>query len=145
MTQTATQSYCNALYAVMHENSRVINIDGVEGRVWNGPIVETCLSVGIPGGSYRRVTKQLETLGCIEFVQRGARSYPSAVLLNYAPTEQVWQAAGRRHLTNAPTSARLAGRVKELETRIGGVNLATALVNIEKRLRALESLAGLDK
>jgi hypothetical protein len=45
-------------------------------------------------------------------------------------------------LTGAPEAAKLRSRLETLEKRIGGVNIADALVNIDNRVKRLEHLVG---
>jgi hypothetical protein len=86
-------------------------------------------------------------MGCIEQVMRGYRGNAFSVFtLQYPPTADVWRQAvnvksSGRNLTGAPTLDSLSASVEDLRKQIGGVNLVSALDNIEQRLKKLETAA----
>jgi hypothetical protein len=88
----------------------------------------------------QKVVKPLETMGCLQVVQRGVGQYPSVVVLRYPPTEDLWvQSDPNLPLTRRPAFDMLVSDVENIKRQLGGVNLKEALVNIEQRLRVVES------
>lgn len=132
------QSYCSLLYERMDSEATVEENE----RVWRGKIISTCAELGIPEGTYAKVVGQLRKMGCIEQVMRGYRgNAPSVYTLQYPPTPEVWRQAvtGTIPLTDGPTFDRVAALVEDLRKQMGGVNLVSALANIEERLTKLET------
>lgn len=136
---TKTQTYAAALYAKMDENAE----HGENGIIWRGEIVDTSVSVGIPIGSYNRAINYLRKAGCVEQLARGsAGGQPSIFRLIQPPTPEVWDEAfvksRDRTLTSAPSLDMLHQQVRDISRQIGGINIAEALANFERRLAALE-------
>lgn len=112
-------------------------------RVWKGRLVATAKSLGIPEGSYSKVVTRLRSMGCIEQVTRGYRGTAlSTYILLFPPTPELWRATEARgdegRLTAAPTSDRVARAVEDLQKQLGGINVVSALANLETRLHNLE-------
>lgn len=138
--QPKTQSYANALYAAFDSTANDRVVAGKVYRIWEGSLIETCHSVGIPRGVERRVTKLLESIDCIELLQRGSKGYPSIMALLQAPTGDLWAKSRDIRLTERPTAARLAVDVRSIKQSLGGVDLGEVLKNHEERISGIESI-----
>lgn len=136
--QPKLRSYCAAFYERMVEESN--EEDGLV--VWRGYITKTIRGLGIPDGTYKRITDKLQELGSVEQVERGFRgNKPSVMILNYPPTDEVWDRgeSGRQGLTGPPSAAILARRVNDLERRLEGLNIKEALVDMQQQIRKLQT------
>lgn len=144
------QFYCSTLYNHMSENSltltETIEDKEITAVVWQGRIVQTCVELGIPEGSYKRVTDKLRTLGCIEWVERGYRGESlSSCILHYPPTPDRWEREiSLEALTRAPNLDRLSADVQalreELRSKLGGLDVVEMGRNFEERISRLEGL-----
>lgn len=137
-TQSKTQVYANEFYAHCAANAVDRVVDGKPLKVWEGSITKTCESLGIPRGTERRVIKPLEEMESIQILSRGVSNYPTVLALIRPPTVDLWENISHRGLTTRPSLDRLTREVKELEKRLGGVNLAEVLKDHNERLSALE-------
>jgi len=133
-----TQAYSTALYAELAEHAESRTVGGVTVSVWKGSLVKTCRSIGVPKGTERRVVAPLEYLECIQILQRGVANVPSTVVLLKPPTEEMWEDYDSG-LTSRPSLARLSRQVEDISRQLGGVNLAEALLSLDRRLTAVES------
>lgn len=136
--------YQNAvsLYAVFDQHATNAEIDGVPVRVFKGSIVECYNSLGVSQSYYTPVMDSLKGLGCITVISSGRRSRPSVIALHHPPdeTEFVFFHAG--DLTGTPEAAKLRQRLENLEKRVGGINIADTLVEIDNRVSQLEHRIG---
>ena len=132
--------YGGQLYRhMLSEASQVEIAPGHMRTVWRGPIVETCLKIGIPEGVYRRVTKTLELTGSIIIVEKGRRNTPTVLTLEFEPSVESWtKKSSPQSLTTVERAAMLQARVERLEKLLGGVDVIEALANLEGRLAQLE-------
>lgn len=138
------QFYCSALYDRMASEAITLTDEGAASAiVWQGRIIETAKSLGIPEGSYKRVVDKLRALGCVEQATRGFRGISlSGFILHYPPTPERWEAQENdpRRLTGAPNFDRLSADVRDIQTRLGGLNYTEAFAEIDRRLTALEAI-----
>jgi hypothetical protein len=125
----------NALYAKFLEESTVEEVQGTKFTVWRGKLVETCLSVGIKYGSYRKIVTSLEHIRSIQILETGNRGMPTTLLLVEAPTENRWVAPP---LTKVSEDAKLSSDARAIIESLGGLDVAKVLVNFEDRLKRLE-------
>lgn len=132
------QAHSNTLYAHFIKNGEKRVVDGKKLDVWIGHLNKTCRSLGIPKGTERRVVAPLESMGCIEILQRGAAKHPTVVLLLKPPTKKLW-ADSDKPLTSRRSYDMLRVRVEEIERRLGGADIGEALLNLDRRLKVLES------
>jgi len=126
-------SHCAILYAKLDAECNA-------ERIWSGKIITTCASLGINAGSYSRVVNALRRLGCIEQLEKGYRSRPSVYRIHFPPTPEVWEqnAPDRTEdLTSGPSSDTMAGRLRDLEIQLGGINVVAALATIEGEVKGL--------
>jgi hypothetical protein len=141
---TRIQIYCNALYNLMDENSEVMQVEEGQVKVWKGYMTQACGLVEIPEGVRNRVVKRLGDVGSIQVVEQGRRNTPSVVALFYPPTDEVWQAYQDETLqsdllTGRPDPAMMAQQIRDIREQMGGVHIADALANHEKRIQELEA------
>lgn len=129
--------YAAALYKLMDDEAQEREVGGDKVRVWEGFLTHAVKTVGIPDGVYRRVFTLLEDTGCVQLISRGARGYPSMVVLLNPPTED--RLRSPQVLTRREDAATLLARTQEFIDSLGGLNIAEAVVNIEERLQALEA------
>lgn len=137
--------YMAALYEKMSSESKTVDVNTeLPAQVWEGRLIQTCVSVGIPEGYYKTVVDVLRKLGCIEVVKQGKRgTNPTVVILRYPPTEQMYGEvlgrAGWEGLTNRPTFDTIVGQVRDIQKRLGGMDIVGALENHEQRIAELET------
>lgn len=137
--------YMAALYDAMTTAANELSAeDGQSVQIWQGRLIDTCTSVGIPTGSYKKVVDALRTMGCIEIISRGRRgNTPTVFVLRYPPTQELYDEAivksGWEGLTTAPSTDTLAAQVRDILKRLGGLNIVEALKNHDERLGKLET------
>lgn len=137
--------YMASLYDTMLQQSAALNIEDGEGlQIWQGRLIETCTSVGIPQGYYKKVVDALRKLGCIEMLTRGTRgSTLTAFVLRQPPTQEAYDDAivksGWEALTDTPSLDTIVSRLKDVETRLGGIDWLAIMVNYEERIAKLET------
>jgi hypothetical protein len=131
-----------ALYNEFDKQAFDDKIDGLPIRIFHGSISECWSAVGASQSYYTRVLDTLNVLGCITITAKGRRARPSVIVLHHPPdaTEFVFHSA--QGLTGSPESARLRARLENLEKRVGGINIADMLVDIDNRVTRLEHLVG---
>lgn len=144
-TQPKIIGYMSGLYAKMVEDAtELTGEDGQPSLIWQGRLIETCVSIGIPKGYYKRVVDTLRGMGSIEMLARGKRGASlTAIALRYPPTVELYGEAivksGWKHLTANPSPDKLAADVRDILKNIGGINIVTAFKNHEDRVQALET------
>ena len=140
--------YMGALYEAFRQNASELPVDSARPDekflVWQGRLIETCTSVGIPQGYYKRVIDTLRSLGCIEMLVRGTRgSTQTTLALRHPPTLEAYEDAivksGWQGLTEAVSLDTLAADVRNLQQRIGGIDWLAINKNFEDRLQGLET------
>ena len=143
--QTKLQAQGNALFKKILDESLVQILPGSESKevcIWKGKITQTCLELGIPYGSYRKVYLALQTIGAIQELARGVRASPTLIAVLKEPTDDVWEDYAenvpRPALTKSVQAAKLAAEVKNFLDSVGGIDIAEALKNHEKRITTLE-------
>jgi len=137
---TKIQMYCSALYDAMDKDSATVQLDdGTPVKVWKGRITTTAASIGAGEGVYSRVVERLTALGCLAVLDKGRRNFPSTVALYYPPTPEVWaREIDESDLTDRPSAARLQAELKSLKDTVGGINVKSAIKNLDDRLKAVE-------
>jgi len=137
--------YMSALYGKMSESATTIDNDSQGSLlVWQGRLIETCTSVGIPQGYYKRVVDTMKALGCIEMLSQGRRGASlTAIALRYPPTASLYEEAivksGHDRLTAAPSFDTLAAQVEDVKQSLGGMHIPSALQHIEKEIAELQT------
>lgn len=144
-SQPKIVSYMAALYDTM--STHADKVPDSEALVWQGRLIKTCLSVGIPEGYYKRVVDALRKLGCIEALSQGTRGTNTIFLLRYPPTIELYEEAivksGWRGLTSGPSLDTLSAQVEDLRqeiaTRLGGIDIAAAFKDLDERVSKVET------
>lgn len=137
--------YMASLYDAMSTEAMSLEAeDGQQTLIWQGRLIATCTSVGIPEGYYKKVVDALRKLGSIEIVSRGKRgSTLTVIVLRYPPTEELYEDAivksGWEGLTSQPSLDTLAAQVRDILKSIGGLSIVDAFKNQEDRLVTLET------
>lgn len=131
-------SYGSALYAKMLEDSSEKN--GIP--IWQGKLIQTCTSLGIPEGYYKKVVDALRTMECVEVITRGRRgSTLTSIALRHPPTQELYATTivkkGRDGLTPTLSLDSLAGRLEDLSRQIGGLDIPAALKETLDKVDAL--------
>lgn len=138
-------SYMAALYDIMATTATHVNPgDGENILVWQGRLIQTCTSVGIPEGYYKKVVDALRKIGSIEQLSTGTRgSNLTAFVLRYPPTAELYDEAivksGWQGLTSAVSPDTLAAQVRDILKRLGGLDIVGAFKNHEERIAKLET------
>jgi hypothetical protein len=126
----------NALYSRFLDESTTTVVRDVEYRLWQGKLVQTCESVGIKYGSYRKIVKRLQQIDSIQILETGNRGTPTIILLLGEPTEERWT---NPPLTKVAESDRVISAAEVLLQQLGGADLGKMLINFEDRLKTLEA------
>lgn len=125
------RDYCYALYDHLNASAT----DGV----YTGTIRAACDAVKIPGHYRSQVIRQLYDLESIEQLQRGSGVIPTQLRIVTRPPEGRWPRRNPAdHLTTAADFATLAGEVRDIQTRLGSLNIAQALYELSERVGAIE-------
>jgi len=130
--------YCTGLYDQFEKESV---LDNELGKIWTGKLVRTAEDViGVPKGVYKRVVDRLHDLGCIEQLERGYRGNSSTViLLKYPPTPEVWaRGISVKPLTRGFDSATIRQTVRDIQESLGGINVKTALAELQAQINDLK-------
>lgn len=137
------EEQATSLYKEFADNSSTVQLlNDTTANVWTGKLVETCMSLGIPYGSYRKVIKALIDVGAIE-VSSGNRGTPTVVTLLSEPTpEMLADESLRRPLTDALQAAKILSDARQVLDELGGINIGKALMNMESRLQVIEKKLG---
>lgn len=120
-----------AVYKAMEEDS--IEENGI--RVYTGKLAELVSSLGISSTWYSKIFRALYDGGYAALEDRGGRNKPSTVVLIRPPTQDELQ--GLTMLDGGPIIS-LVKRIESLENSLGGMYVAGALREVERRLTALE-------
>jgi hypothetical protein len=110
---------------------------GETARVFTGSYVDAWKATGIAQSYYTPIRRALEAHGAITILQRGGRNVDTVIVLIGLP--DVWEDIPGG-LTDGPKYASLNATVKDIERRLGGMNVAAALQEIEMRLTEVEVL-----
>ena len=126
--------HCATIYATLLAQARK------EGEfvIWRGKITKMYAETGVPQSYYSAVFKQLEDQGCITYAQKGTRSVESVLVLDHEPTPEGFIPPPPSPLTDPERYANLREDVEALKILVGGINIAEALIEIERRLKEVE-------
>lgn len=136
--------YMSALYNAMADAAENVSTEGDPQLVWQGRLIETCTSVGIPTGYYKRVVDTMRTIGCIELLHQGRRGKTlTAMVLRYPPTQELYDNAivksGWQDLTRTPSLDTLGGQVRDIQKSLGGLAIVEAFKTYDERFRKMET------
>ena len=134
MTKKITETlalHIVAVYKAMEEDSTE-----QEGfRVYTGRLSELVAGLGISSTWYSKIFRALYDGGYAALEDRGGRNKPSTVILLREPTQEELLDLT---LTNAGPILSLMKRLEAVENSIGGMYVAGAFREVERRLTALE-------
>lgn len=140
---SAFKTYCDDLYKEFKKNSWVdeelTQEEGTEVVVWEGYMIDAFRAVDVPKAYQSKVSRQLKQLKCIEVLQSGARNTHSKLRLLQSPQSVDWQPPAPRRLTDRSEFAKLVADLKIVQRRLGGLDIAVALSEIDKRVLVLEA------
>lgn len=129
--------YTLEFYKMLDEKASTEVIDGVELTVFRGYLTKTFQGMGVSQSYYSRVITALKELGCITILKRGARGVDSLIAINHPPDEMEFTVRSSTPLTSSPQAAKLAEQVADLQTRLGGLNIAEAIEYLDIELKSL--------
>jgi hypothetical protein len=123
--------YIIAVYKAMDSEAVVIE----DNRVYIGSLSTLVKSLA-PSTYYAPITRSLYDGGYAALLDRGGRSKPSTLILLREPQVDELMA-----LTIQPLSpiVSLVNRIESLETSIGGMNVISALSEVDRRLQVIEA------
>lgn len=113
-------------------------------RVFKGhtTVVMGNLNPPIGQSHYTRIRRYLVAMDCIEKVQAGSRFSESVWILRNPPTQELLANADPAMLTqNKGENAKIAvltQSIKDIQTTLGGLDIAKAMQNHEERITELE-------
>lgn len=129
--------YCQLVYDAMEAGSKTGDDNTL---IWEGRITELFTNQRISNAHYTRVMGTLAELGALEQIRRGARGVSSVYVLHFRPESSTDTAlASDSGLTKPTPTDKLDQRVRNLERRLDGIELAKVIANFEKRLSEVES------
>lgn len=118
--------------------------DGADGHgIFEGSIVAAFDEVRASRTYYSKLRNFLIESGCIEIERKGVTGSPSRVKMIHLPTEEDFDKTYTRRLTKRRhrDSVQLEQRVSNIEGRLGDSDIASALVDLETRMKRLEKFA----
>lgn len=143
MTNTFVQ-HCITLYTALDDRATFKTLkSGEKVRVFAGVYTEVFSATGLSRTYYTSTRRALERHNAIKILQKGSRGADSVILLAGLPEN--WEIEGWNdgHLTTAVDSAKLRSVAEELQEEFkkstGGINVAAALAEFEKRVVTLET------
>lgn len=141
MTETFIQ-HCTTLYEALEAVSVDKEADGQTVKVFAGKVTEVFKTTGIAQTYYSPTLRTLERSGALLKIQRGGRNADTVYVLKGLPEvwdAEGWKGEGTRDLTSHRKYDRLAAEVRDINNLLGGMNVPSALTEIEQRLVAIES------
>lgn len=142
MTETFIQ-HCIELYTALDDRAQIQELEsGQKARVFAGNYTEVFKASGLSRAYYTSTKRALEKHNAILILQRGGRGVDTVIVLQGLPETwdiEGWNDGTGKPLTNARDYATLCSDVDTLKEQTGGINVAAALVEFEKRVIALET------
>lgn len=86
-----------------------------ENKLFKGYVSKVYKELKLPMGSYSRMLTQLQQMGCISILRRGARDTQSEWLLHTPPTEELYDTTD---FDRPPAGTTIVKRVEELERKV---------------------------
>lgn len=121
-----------AVYRAMYEESQ----EQENYTVYTGKLSQLVKDLGISMTYYSKIFRALYEGDYAALEDRGGRDKPSTVILLREPTVDELTALT---LTNPSPILSLVKRMEALESSLGGLYVKGALVEVERRLQALEA------
>lgn len=145
MTDTFIQ-HCIELYNALDDRAQIKELEsGGQARVFSGSYTDVFHSTGLSRTYYTSTRKALEKNNAILILQKGSRGADTVVVLRGLPETwdiEGWNDGSGKVLTNAPDYATLRSDVDEIKKLLGGINVASALLEFQSRVEALEAQIG---
>jgi hypothetical protein len=126
------------MYDLLHQQSNIEELPNGVVNIFRGKVTEVFRSSGIGSSYYTEIFRQLEDQGCVSFLQRGSKSVDTVIILHRRPTAQGYRPPPKSDLTNPERYANLREDVEAVKTLIGGIHIAEALLEVEKRFKEYE-------
>jgi hypothetical protein len=128
--------HAKSLYNALQEKAEPEEVQGGTLTVFRGSVTHLYDELGISRSYYTPIITFLRENDCVSFLRRGSRSVESVVVLHREPSAE---GMSLPPLTGRSHGAKVEARLKQLEISTGGINIAKALSDHEKRLKRLES------
>lgn len=128
------------MYRLLAQGSHLEDLPNGSVAIFRGKVTEVFRSSGIGSSYYTEIFRQLEDQGCISYLQRGSKSVDTIIVLHRPPTPEGYRPQPKSDLTSPERYANLREDVEALKTLTGGIHIAEALLEIEKRFKELERL-----
>lgn len=138
MSDKAIVRHTLTMYEALNEASNEEKLPGGSLRIFRGKVTDVFRSTGIGQSYYSEIFRQLNLQNCVTFLQRGSKSVESVVILHGAPTSEGYRPPQTSPLTDPERYANLSEDVEALKILVGGVHIAEALIEVEKRFKKLE-------
>ena len=135
MQTNAIFGHAVRVYSHMLKNSTEITWEDLPIKAWEGSITQLTADLRISNSYYTRVVGGLEASGCISMLRRGSGNRLSLLALHHPPSEESFISDLTPRL---PAANLVEQRLKDLETNVGGINIAEAIADIQERLEVLE-------
>lgn len=126
------RDYCINLYNTLDKHA--------EDGVYTGTLREASDLANVPTHYRSQVVRQLYDLGSIEQLQRGSGIVPTKLRIVKPPDRDGrWpRKSSLSHLTPRSEHDTLVAEVRDIQTRLGSLNIAQALFELSERVGALE-------
>jgi len=132
-------SHSLKFYDALIDHSRLeVLSGGLNLQVFRGSLTDVYNGLGIPKAYYSETIGVLKKHLCIEVIQRGSRTTESVVVLHRPPERMFFVRTGEDDLTDAEDFAKLVTEFEKFRETLGGVNIAEALVAIDRRFTEVE-------
>jgi len=142
-------THCTSVYNALDERAIIKPMsDGTEERVFQGAVSPVYKSLGFSQTYYGPIFQTLEDVGSILKLQRGGRGLDTVIALrglpDVWPEDLGWKGQVLTHaqpLTEDSRYGKILREVQEIQQgTISGINVLTALVELEQRVLALEKV-----
>jgi len=142
MTDTFVQ-HCIELYQALDDRARIHELEsGEKARVFAGNYTEVFQATGLSRTYYTSTRKALIKNNAMLVLQKGGRGADTVLVLKGLPQTwdiEGWNDGAGKPLTNAPESAKLRSDVDDIQKLVGGINVASALSEFQRRVETLEA------
>ena len=139
MTINTTETlirHAKALYNALEEKAQPEEVQGGTLNVFRGSLTHVYDELGISRSYYTPIVTLMRENEYVSFLQKGSRSVESVIVLHREPTAE---GMSLPPLTGRSHGAKVEARLKTLEDSTGGIHIAKALADHERRLKKLES------
>lgn len=127
-----------AYYDTLKKLARQENIDGAKLPVFRGSLMQVWRDVSPSQSYWTPVMTFLRDYGYISLLQRGSRGRESVVVFHKRPQRAE---ISQLDLTEQGEAATIREELRDIQKRLGGLDIVEALRNVEERLQVLEGEA----